>query len=202
MWGGLLWGGATQGGARRSFGRLRSSDMLWPLVAIHAHASAIGKTRSRPRPRGSPGLEHERDGGNWALHRDSAGDSGDGRAAVFTGVAGGCAAFTRGRSGVGRTRSGDAASRRHIRIFARGLRSGTRRAPDVFSVHLANADPGAASGSFGRDRFFAIPHLPRSSRRLPTKSRFSCAGSFSDRAALSPDRRPRPPLKIFLDRRL
>src|SRR5258708_33214785 len=107
MWGGLLWGGATQGGARRSFGRLRSSDMLWPLLTIHAHASAIGKTRSRPRPHGSPGLEHERDGGNWALHRDSAGDSGDGRAAVFTGVAGGGGGFSPWRAGGGRASSGD-----------------------------------------------------------------------------------------------
>src|SRR5258706_10296763 len=99
-------GGAQKGGPRRSFGRLRSSDMLWPLLTIHAHTSAIGKTRSRPRPHGSRGLEHERDGGDWSLHRDSAGDSGDGRAAVFTGVVGGGFAFPPGRVGGGPTREG------------------------------------------------------------------------------------------------
>src|SRR5712675_3018073 len=62
--------------------RRPASDMLWPLLTIHVHVSAIGKTRSRPRPHGSRSLEHERDGGDWSLHRDSAGDSGDGRATV------------------------------------------------------------------------------------------------------------------------
>src|SRR5258706_16390658 len=104
---GACWGGGKDNCcARRSFGRLRSSDMLWPLLTIHAHASAIGKTRSRPRPHGSPGLEHERDGGNWALHRDSAGDSGDGRAAVFTAVAGGRGSFSPATVGVGWARGG------------------------------------------------------------------------------------------------
>src|SRR6267143_7234943 len=138
-----------------SFSASHASDMLWPLRATHVHTTAIGKTRPRPRPHGVCGAEHERDGGDWTVHRDSAGNSGDGRAAVLIGVVGGRTALAGGRPGVGRARSGDAACRRHVRISARGLRSGTRRAPDVFPVHLADADPGAASGGFGRDRLFA-----------------------------------------------
>src|SRR6266403_3023799 len=108
-----------------SFSASHASDMLWPLRATHVHTSAIGKARPRPRPHGACGAEHERDGGDWAVHRDSAGNSGDGRAAVFVGMVGGRNALTGGRSSVGRARRGDAARRRHLRISARGLRSGT-----------------------------------------------------------------------------
>src|SRR6266478_3038616 len=92
-----------------SFSPLRSSDMLWPLRATHVHTTAIGKTRPRPRPHGVRGAEHERDGGDWAVHRDSTGNSGDGRAAVFAGMVGRRSALASGRLGVGRARRGDAA---------------------------------------------------------------------------------------------
>src|SRR6266853_5339583 len=134
-----------------SFSPSHASDMLWPLRATHVHASAIGKARSRPRPHGVCGAEHERNGGDWTVHRDSAGYSGDGRAAVLIGVVGGRTALASGRPGVGRARRGDAARRPHVRISARGLRSGARRAPDVFPVYLADTDSGAARRRFGRD---------------------------------------------------
>src|SRR3982074_284392 len=153
-----------------SFSPSHASDMLWPLRDTHVHTSAFGKTRPRPRPHGVCGAEHERDGRDWAVHRDSAGNSGNGRAAVFAGMVGGRTALAGGRSSVGRARCGDAARRRHVRISARGLRSGTRRAPDVFPVHLADADPGAARGCFGRGWVLPIPHLPGPARQVPTKS--------------------------------
>src|SRR5882762_8320690 len=85
-----------------SFSPSHASDMLWRLHAIHVHASAIGKTRPSSRPHGVCGAEHERDGGDWPVHRDSTGDSSDGRAAVFAGMVGGCTALVGGRPGVGR----------------------------------------------------------------------------------------------------
>src|SRR6266851_9314158 len=88
------WGTRSQKGVR--------PDMLWPLLAIHVHTSAIGKTRPRPRPHGVCGAEHERDGGDRALHRDSAGNSGDGRAAVLAGVVRGRCTFPVRWTGVGR----------------------------------------------------------------------------------------------------
>src|SRR6266436_4650256 len=127
-----------------SFSPSHASDMLWPLRATHVHTSAIGKARPRPRPHGVCGAGHERDG----------------RAAVFVGMVGGRTALAGGRPGVGRARSGDAARRRHVRISARGLRSGARRAIDVFPLHLADANSGAAGRRFGRDWLLAIPHLP------------------------------------------
>src|SRR3979490_648252 len=80
-----------------SFSASHASDMLWPLRDTHVHTSAIGKTRPRPRPHGVWGAEHERDGGDWTVHRDTAGNSGDGRAAVFAGMVGRRTAFASGR---------------------------------------------------------------------------------------------------------
>src|SRR5882762_6183105 len=184
-----------------SFSPSHASDMLWPLRATHVHTSAIGKTRPRPWPHGVRGAEHERDGRDWAVHRDTAGHSGDGRAAVFAGMVGGRNTLAGGRPGVGRARRGDAARRRHVRISARGLRSGARRALDVFPVHLADADSGAAGSRFWRDWFLAIPHLPGPARQVPTESGFRRAGRFPDRAALPQDRGRRPDLEVSLDRR-
>src|SRR2546427_1085709 len=99
-----------------SFSPSHASDMLWPLRDTHVHTTAIGKTRPRPRPHGVCGAEHERDGGDWAVHRDSAGNSGDGRAAVFAGVVRGRCTFPVRWTGVGRAWRGDAARRRHVCI--------------------------------------------------------------------------------------
>src|SRR3977135_4596044 len=85
-----------------SFSPSHASDMLWPLRDTHVPTSAIGKTRPRSRSHGVRGAQHERDGGDWAVHRDSAGNSGDGRAAVLIGVVGGGTPLAGGRAGGGR----------------------------------------------------------------------------------------------------
>src|SRR4029077_6817204 len=138
--------------------------MLCPLRAGHVHTFARGTTRTRARPERGCGAEHERDGRDRAVHRDSAGDSGHERAAMPAGVGGGRGAFAARWAGVGRTWRGDAARWRHVRVSARDLRTGARRAAVVVSLYLADTHSGAAGGGLGRDRFFTIPDVSGSAR--------------------------------------
>src|ERR1700676_1822410 len=66
----------------RSFSPFPASDMLCALRAEHAHTFTGGTTRTRARPERGCCAEHDRDGRDRAVHRDSAGHSGYGRAAM------------------------------------------------------------------------------------------------------------------------
>src|SRR6267378_187208 len=128
--------------------------------------------RGKPRPRARPGpergrgAEHDRDRGDRAVRGQFPGDSGDGRAASAHCVAGGSAPGNAGCLRVVRARRRNAESRRHVRLSARGLRSGALGPADVLLIRVANAGAGAAFRGFGLDRFrkicgiFAPLHTP------------------------------------------
>src|ERR1700733_13517447 len=140
------------------------------FCAVHVHTFARGSTRTRARPERGRRAEHERDGRDRPVHRDTACDSGDGRAAMPAGVGGGGGALSSRRARLGGTRRGHAARGRHVRVSPRDLRAGTRRTADVVSLHLADAYSGAACGGLGRNWFFAIPHVSRSARKISAES--------------------------------
>src|ERR1022692_612518 len=77
----------------RSFSPLNASDMLCPFRAIYVHTFTRGTTRTRARPERGCRPEHERDGRDRPVHRDSVRHSGDGWAAMPACVGGGSGAF-------------------------------------------------------------------------------------------------------------
>src|SRR3984957_2729181 len=175
--------------------------MLCPLRAVYVHTFTGRTTRTRARPERGCGPEHECDGRDWPVHRDSAGDSVDGRTAVPAGMGGGSGAFYSGWARLGGTRRGHAARRRNVRVSPGNLRAGARRAPDVLSLYLADTHSGAAGRGLGRNRVFAIPHLSRSLEKVRAESDFGVAGSIVDRPSVPQNFGGRPDLEISLDRR-
>src|ERR1700692_2695223 len=124
----------------RSFSPFPASDMLCAPRANHVHTFTGRTTRTRAWPERGCRVEYERDGRDWAVHRDSARHSGYGRAAMPSRMGCGSRAFLTRRACVGGTWRGNASGRRDVCVSAGNLWAWARRASDVVSLYLADAD--------------------------------------------------------------
>ncbi len=183
--------------------RFRATLVRRYIWAMHSmQIDAGGKTRTRPGAERSLGAQHDRHGGHWAVHRDSAGDCGHGRAAMPAGVGGGRDRGAGRCVRVGGTGRGDAGSGRQLRLFARGVRASEVGAAAVVPGDLADDFSGTVGAGVGLNRIRGVFHVSGSARQVWPESGGRRGGNHVDDSALPPHHDRRQNFDAAVDRRV
>src|ERR1700729_3857334 len=95
-------------------------------------------------------------------------------------------------------RGGDAAGRRELRVFARGVRAGAHGPDDVVFVCVADADSGAAVSGVGGDWIFAVCVVFVSAGEVRREGGFGRIGARAGFAVVPTDRFDRADFAVFV----